>query len=265
MRIPTYLIRNRFGIFYFRVVFPAAVCAILSKKEIRKSLRTSDRDIAVSMSFEFQQINKSLFKKIILTKMKWIQAKKLFDDVAEELYQKYVNRVENEGFNFYDSDTLSSIIPSANTFLSPNPTIHQGQALHIDRDTGQEIYQEEFEANFHKQPEVVQFVGGIIKQHELKIEQGSDEYKQFCRQALEMLYRLDQRKSQYREQVLYGGQPVASATAPVTNSEPANDQSNITIRKLIDEYCHTKEFIDKEWKNPDTIKGKKEYLARVCP
>ncbi len=80
------------------------------------------------MSLEFQKINRTLFKEILRAKMKWIEAKKLFDEVAEELFQKYVNRADEVGFDFYDPDTLSSIIPSASTFLGPNPTIYQGKA-----------------------------------------------------------------------------------------------------------------------------------------
>ncbi len=97
MRIPSYLIRNRFGIFYFRVVFPPLVCAILKRKETRKSFRTTDGKIAMQMSLVFQEINRSLFKEILQTKMNWIEAKKLFDAVAEKLFLKYVKRVE-EGY-----------------------------------------------------------------------------------------------------------------------------------------------------------------------
>ena len=198
MKLPSYLVRNRFGIFYFRIVFPQLVRDILCKKETRKSLRTHDRKIAMEMSLEFQKLNRRLFKEIIRTKMKWIEAKKLFDDVAEELFQNYVNRADEVGFNFYDPDALFNIIPEAGTFLSPNPTVHQGQALHIDRNTGQEIYADEFEATYHQQPEVVQFVDNIINNHDLKIEPDSHDPKNNSRQALEMLYWLDQRKSKYR-------------------------------------------------------------------
>ena len=49
MELLSYFVRNRFGIFYFRIVFPKLVRDILFKKETRKSLRTHDRKIAVQM------------------------------------------------------------------------------------------------------------------------------------------------------------------------------------------------------------------------
>ncbi len=145
MRFPSYLIRNRFGIFYFRVVFPAEVCAILNRKETRKSLKTYDRKIALSMSLEFQKINCEIFKKIRLTKMNWIEAKKLFDDVAEKLFEKYVKRVEEVGFDFEDPDALIKVMPEARLFLSP--TNANGEWDSWCADTQELITSADFEAN----------------------------------------------------------------------------------------------------------------------
>lgn len=74
MKLPSYLVRNRFGIVYFRIVFPKEVRVILNRNETRKSLRTTDAKIAMQMSLEFQKVNRRLFKEIIRTKMKWIEA-----------------------------------------------------------------------------------------------------------------------------------------------------------------------------------------------
>ncbi len=90
MRIPSYLVRNRFGTYYFRVVFPEAVYAILQRKETRKSLRTWDKTLARSISIEFQQICQRLFNIIISEKMKWSEVKRILDKVADYLFSKYV-------------------------------------------------------------------------------------------------------------------------------------------------------------------------------
>jgi len=92
MRIPSYLVRNRFGTFYFRVVFPLSVCAIIGRKETRKSLRTWDRAIARSISIEFQQICLKLFNLIISDNMKWSEVKRILDKVADYLFNKYVEQ-----------------------------------------------------------------------------------------------------------------------------------------------------------------------------
>ncbi len=79
-----------------------------------------------------------------------------------------------------------------------------------------------------------------------------------------MLFRLDQKKLQYKQHILYGNVQQPFAVPNSRTGDIENDLPKITIRKLIDQYCETKITIEKEWKNPDTIKGKKEYLARVA-
>ena len=174
MRLPSYLIRNRFGVYYFRIVFPVELHAILNKKDSRRSLRTNDRRTATCMSMEFQQVNKKLFRVIIQNKMKWGEAKKLFDEVAEKLFQKYVERVEDGGFNFEDADTLSSIMPEAKTFISPS-TPDWTHDIHLDANSGEMQNRAGFEAKYHQHPEVVKFVDAIIKNHKLKIKSGDEE------------------------------------------------------------------------------------------
>lgn len=61
MGLPSYLNRNRFGIFYFHVVFPQAFCDTLNRNETRRSLRRHDFKITMKMSLEFQQISSQLF------------------------------------------------------------------------------------------------------------------------------------------------------------------------------------------------------------
>ncbi len=259
MKLPSYLNRNRFGIYYFRVVFPPEVHAILKKKYTRRSLRTSDRTLAIAMSIEFQQVNKKLFQIIIRDQMKWRQTKKLFDQVAGQLFQKYVKKVDDVGFDFKDADTLSSIMPEATTFIAPDTPGWQ-QVMHWDQDADKMVNKADFEANYHQQPEVVKFVDGIIKQYKLPIKTGDEEYKKFCLQALEMLYRLDKKKAQYKKQQRYGDQ--AGISSIVTTNDDS-DLPKLTIRELIDKYIENKVNIEKTWRNARTVKGYKENLGRV--
>ena len=157
MRIPSYLSRNRFGIFYFRIVFPDAVCDILARKETRKSLKTYNRLLAVSMSLEFQQINKCLFTKIVSKNMTWREVKKVLDRVADHLFAKYVEEVDQGGLDFEDQYSLSNILPEANAFIRPH---NEGKGLwHTgNRSSNRMANRSDFEASFHKQPAVVEFV-----------------------------------------------------------------------------------------------------------
>jgi len=211
------------------------------------------------MSLEFQQVNKKLFKIIIRNQMNWREAKKLFDDVADKLFQKYVEKVDEVGFDFEDTDGLINIMPEATTFISPS-TPEWTQDIHWDVNSGKMQNRGDFEAKFYQQPEVVRFVDGIIKQHKLPIQTGDEEYKKFCLHALEMLSRLDNKKSQYKQQLLHGDH---SATSNRVTTNDDSNLSKINIRELIDKFIDNKTKIEKSWSNKRTIKGYKENLGRV--
>ncbi|MCK5232812.1 MAG: hypothetical protein KAR13_21240 [Desulfobulbaceae bacterium] len=48
-----------------------------------------------------------------------------------------------------------------------------------------------------RKKEVTKFVDTILQEQKIDIQLDSEEYKRFCKSALEMLYRLDLRKSAF--------------------------------------------------------------------
>ncbi|MET0380202.1 MAG: DUF6538 domain-containing protein, partial [Spongiibacteraceae bacterium] len=50
IKLPSYLYRNRYGIFYFRITQPADLRTQFGYRETRISLRTPDRVVAVSVA-----------------------------------------------------------------------------------------------------------------------------------------------------------------------------------------------------------------------
>ena len=50
MRLPSYLLQNHYGIFYFRICFPKSIRLHLQKREFKKTLKTKDKKLAVSIS-----------------------------------------------------------------------------------------------------------------------------------------------------------------------------------------------------------------------
>lgn len=46
--VPSYLSKNTFGIFYFRIAVPHKLRHIIGKRELRQSLRTKNRKDAMS-------------------------------------------------------------------------------------------------------------------------------------------------------------------------------------------------------------------------
>lgn len=261
MRLPSYLFRNLFGIYYFRVVFPQDVRDILKRKGIKRSLRTRERRTAINISLEFRKITENFFHLIVRNKMSWIETKKFFDDVAEQLFQRYVEKVNQVGFDFVDGDTLEKIMPEASTFLAPDTSGWQ-HTIHFDRERQQMVNRQEFEAECSVRPQVVEFVEGIVEGGKLPLKKGSDEFKKFCRETLEMLYRLDNRKGQYKNQILHG---LVATTVPVADvQELKSPLPKMTIRELIEKYCENKISIEKAWANPRTIKGYRENLGRIA-
>jgi len=88
-------------------------------------------------------------------------------------------------------------MPTAETFLAEAPTAPYA-AYHFEYD------KQEFENTLHKTKTVTDFVDNILNHHGLKIDQDSDEYKRICKQALEMLFRLDEKKKQFRSSLTLG-------------------------------------------------------------
>ena len=86
MRTPSNLVKNRAGIFYFCIVFPLKVRKIIGKQQARRSLKTSDRLIALLMAREFRRVAEWIFHQIRYCGMKWIEVKKILDETADKLF-----------------------------------------------------------------------------------------------------------------------------------------------------------------------------------
>lgn len=208
---PSNLVRNRYGVYYYCVVFPVNIRKIINKQQARRSLKTKDLFLAQLMAHDFRYVTKWIFHKIQYDKMNWIEAKEILDKTADELFKKYVDRVHQVGFSFKDKDSLHEILPAAKTFLFDNSQEHhiEGKPAHIINGEVVEwepVYtsREEFETQLGIKKEVTQLVDSILQKNDIKIAKSSSEYKDFCRQTLQMVHRLDQRKHVYKEGMLHG-------------------------------------------------------------
>ncbi len=256
MRFPSYLVKNRFGIYYFQLVFPKRIRHIFKKKEARRSLRTNDRKIAVIMAQEFRRIaEQQLFPAIVEGKMNWIETKQLLDKIAEKLFEKYVNQVHKTGFDFYDHDSLEAIMPGAETFLGeapsgPYPSYH----FELDRRA--------FEDTYHKTKTVTDFANNILKHHGIKVDHDSDDYKRICKQALEMLYRLDEKKRKFRNDLTIGSLPLGPYENQKEAVGPGSSIPEMAVKELVSKYTTLKIKVEKKW-SPRTIKGYTENYDRI--
>lgn len=78
--LPAYLLLSRHHIFYFRVAVPVPLRAVLSRSEIRISLRTSDRRVAVSEARKWKVLYCEWFETIACMK---IPAPKLINTYSD--------------------------------------------------------------------------------------------------------------------------------------------------------------------------------------
>ncbi len=106
-------------------------------------------------------------------------------------FDKHVNQVHKVGFDFHDRDSLDTIMPGAKIYLGEAPS-DPTSAYYFELD------KKEIEDRYHQTKTVTNFVNDILKDHEIEVDQDSEEFKSICKQALEMLYRLDERKREFR-------------------------------------------------------------------
>ncbi len=201
--------------------------------------------------------------------MRYDEVRKILNEAAEKLFQKYVEKVNDVGFDFKDKDSLSSVLPAAKTFLKKNSEMYNmdGKPL-IVADDGQvleyePVYtsREEFEADLDIKKEVTDLVDNILEKANAKIKKGTKEYKDFCRETLKMLHNLDKRKNLYCEQVESGefGGPVQYVNG-LYNTVNSNMPIK-TLRELIDEFIKNKK-IEKSW-NRNVEKENIRNLERI--
>ncbi|MGK2906853.1 MAG: DUF6538 domain-containing protein, partial [Desulfuromonadales bacterium] len=64
IRFDTYLLKNGFGIYHFRIAVPADLRPILGKREIKKTLRTSDETHAKKKAAVYAAAAADLFQEV---------------------------------------------------------------------------------------------------------------------------------------------------------------------------------------------------------
>ncbi len=89
MRLPSYLQTNQYGIYYFRVVFPQSIQLQLQRREFRRSLRTSNKPLAIRIAIVFKSKIDKIFNEIIINMMNWVKTKKVIDQVAIDILAEF--------------------------------------------------------------------------------------------------------------------------------------------------------------------------------
>ena len=264
----TNLVKNRFGVYYYCVVFPESIRKIINKQQARRSLKTKDLFLAQVIAHDFRYISDWICHRIQYHNMKWIEAKEILDKTADELFKKYVDRVHQVGFSFKDKDSLHEIMSSAKTFLFNNYEMYHIDVKPVHTIDGQVVDYEpiytsrdEYETQLNVKKEVTRLVDSILQKNDIQMSKKNSEYKDFCRQTLEMVYRLDKRKNVYKERILHGETdsliPDQRECFTGSSKEPS-----IPLSELIKQFINYKIIVKKQW-TEKTAKGNRENLGRI--
>ncbi|MBU0909167.1 MAG: hypothetical protein KKA54_12250 [Proteobacteria bacterium] len=207
-RVPSYIQTNQYGIYYFRIAIPQALQVQLGKKEIKRSLRTSNRRSAVQLAREWKVKADWLFSNLDRETMDietWASRRKMLDD--EYLYlTQIIDKALNEKGPIYSPNI------SNDEDLDTCLTVEYGLAPRSER----------FPA--------------MLKRNRVELDNNhylyktfNEEYEGMCRKFLRDIYDYSHNKmSAYIP-------PQSSVKLPV-----ATEESTISISVLVDEYCSEK-------------------------
>lgn len=97
MRLPSYLQTNQYGIYYFRAVFPKSIRLHLHQNEFKRSLKTSNRRLAIKISRVFKTRVDAVFQQILNQGMGLTDTKVLLDKVASDTIEEFKRYVNDHG------------------------------------------------------------------------------------------------------------------------------------------------------------------------
>lgn len=97
MRLPSYLQKSKFGIYYFRICFAQRVRDHLDKWEFKRSLGTRDKSKAIFYSKAISiRVNLFLHQQVVL-KMDWLATKNKLNELVDEIVDKFEENIMEHG------------------------------------------------------------------------------------------------------------------------------------------------------------------------
>ena len=89
LKLPSYLQQNKYGFFYFRMKIPKRYTIYLSYREFKRSLRTRDRKVAISLARRFLLKLENLYNLIEEKQMNYIEARQELKDISNQVFMEY--------------------------------------------------------------------------------------------------------------------------------------------------------------------------------
>lgn len=251
IRLPSHLQVNRYGIYYFRIAIPQSLQVQLGKREIKKSLRTSDRKKAV------------LFARSLRTKVDYLfgSLKGTYMDAAtiRELIQEYFNYLIEENREEIAKDDH---FPIAELDEDPQEQNEERDDYVADQMKKKELIDKKAKTVTPKRNDLVD---QILNHHEIKLDSDSEDYKKFKLLSKDLLADLlKELKAEKQELTASFTYSKHDKPYPANEIKSKKDDDSIPLSELIEKCCTEKERMG-AWspKSTDEFKGIFNLLVSI--
>lgn len=253
IRLPSYLQLNRNGIFYFRIRLSHSLRIQLGVREIKRSLKYSNRKQAIQIAHDFKNSLDRILLLIQAKRMNWTETKKLLDRVLHDIMERYKERIEKEGpwgdtngGLRYDEGFAEL---EAGTFLELRKT---GADYFEDNDFATDkIVFRNFTGHMSSVVEVRKIANRIIGDYEIQVPE--DQYENFCLQVSEMLEKLHDIRWEYLHQMRGGVEEVLPLSSVLVGLDEKQTRQNsnapsISLKEVFNKLYHEKTTQGESWR-----------------
>ena len=96
LKLPSYLQQNKYGIFYFRMKIQKRHTIYLPYREFKRSLRTRDPKVAISLARRFLLKLELIFNLIEEKQMNYIEAQQELANLSNQVFMEYTQKLNEE-------------------------------------------------------------------------------------------------------------------------------------------------------------------------
>lgn len=280
MRLPSYLQVSPYGIYYFRAVFPESIRLQIQRREFKRSLRTTDRRLAIKISRVFKDHTDRIFDQVISRKMDWVKTKKLLDQVATDILAEfkeyiYVHGAYPDNIANYpekQAEDESRYYLEMKRFPLDHPDICLTDeeiegAYGMDSDAAKDIIWRRNGGKLSEIDSVKKFAEKIITDEKLVVPDNS--FELFSQHVAEMLWSLSDNRNKLIQSSVHeynflknyiDSENDKILTNKVTASETVITANKNKLNDLFESYIYSKNKVQKSVNDNEVI----NYRKRFC-
>ena len=248
MRLPSYLQKNIYGVYYLRVCFPKYVRLHLRKIEYKKTLSTKDKRVAIACSRIFKN-EFDLLCRYWIPQMNWLETKELLNRLIETIIERYRNDIMEYG-------TYGDHITNYPELL-----------VEKEADEYLNLIAKDSEVSFDSFPTLKEYTEKII--NEIPLDNDVQKFQRNATQVAEMLIKLKNRRFNVMASLSDSApflldptkrqiedipevETYESQKQQEESSKSVNQTSGVTLNDLVEKFIYHK-VSKNQWSSPDTI------------